>query len=171
MKELGDLEWGHLSRFILNMRNHSTSISMKDNTIQKEKKSHFKWYRVWSTLMFFNKGIYVQEESVQTLECLAQQVTRNSNVCLQSVSPEKWYQLSFLVGAITESPVVIYGVWWAAGANLLVISSCQMLPCFIALKYVSNPLALRHCPTVSYHAPMQSEFIATLCTSAVSTDM
>lgn len=88
------------------------------------------------------------------------QVTRNRNVCFTSVNTEKWYRLSFLVGAITESPVVIDGVWWVAGTNLLVISSCQLPPCLIAHQDVAGPPALSHCPTVLNHAPIQSGFRA-----------
>lgn len=69
------------------------------------------------------------------------------DVCFKSVNTEKWYQLPFLVGAITENLVVIYGVRWAAGANLLVISSCQGLPCFIVNKHMYASPAFSHCLT------------------------
>lgn len=39
-----------------------------------------------------------------------QQVSRNRDICFKSVNTEKWYQLPFLVGTITENLVVIYEV-------------------------------------------------------------
>lgn len=91
MKELGDLEQGNLSGFMLNVRHHSKPISMKNNENKKEKKIVLQmiYSRVRSISMFFNRGTFVQWVSFHILSCLCSTSLQKSGMFVLSLSTLK----------------------------------------------------------------------------------